>query len=165
MDGDFVALRNIRTDDDEILRKNSREVKEINEKIITLLNDMIETMNENNGCGLAAPQVGVLKRIAIVDVGDGIVELINPYIIKESGEQKEVEGCLSLPGIFGEVKRPKKVKVEALNRDGEKVTIKADDMFARAICHEVDHLNGILFKDKVIKYIDCKGQDKKEGEL
>lgn len=146
-----MAIRNIRTDGDEILRKVSKEVDKIDTKILTLLKDLAETMYKAGGVGLAAPQTGILKRILVIDVGEGLIELINPKILEESGEQMEVEGCLSLPGITGEVKRPETVKVEALNSDGKRVTVEGKGLLAIALCHEIDHLNGILFKDKVIR--------------
>lgn len=147
-----MAIRNIRTDGDEILRKVSKEVDKIDTKILTLLKDLAETMYKAGGVGLAAPQTGILKRILVIDVGEGLIELINPKILEESGEQMEVEGCLSLPGITGEVKRPETVKVEALNSDGKRVTVEGKGLLAIALCHEIDHLNGILFKDKAIRF-------------
>jgi peptide deformylase len=149
-----MAIRNIRTDGDEVLRKNSKEVQVINEKTIMLLKDMADTLYKAEGVGLAAPQIGLLKRLVVIDVGDGLIELINPVIIKQSGEQQEVEGCLSIPEVFGEVKRPAEVTVKALNTKGEVVTIEGKELLARALCHEIDHLDGILFKDKVIRFID-----------
>lgn len=149
-----MAIRNIRTDGDEVLRKVSREVDVINDKIIELLKDMAQTMYKAEGVGLAAPQIGILKRVVVIDVGDGLLELINPKIVEESGEQIEIEGCLSIPGVLGEIKRPAKVTVEALNSKGEKIIIEGEELLARALCHEIDHLNGVLFKDKVIRFID-----------
>lgn len=149
-----MALRQIRKDGDEVLRKKSKEVKEITKSVLTLLDDMAETMYEAEGVGLAAPQVGILKRIVVIDVGDGIIELINPEIIEEDGEQTGPEGCLSLPGLTGEVKRPNNVKVKALNRNGEEVILEGEGLLARAFCHEIDHLNGVLFTDKTIRYLD-----------
>jgi len=149
-----MAVRIIRKDGDEILRKKAKAVDEINDKIITLLKDMAETMYKANGVGLAAPQVGILKRIVVIDIGDGLIELINPEIVEQSGEQLEVEGCLSMPGIYGEVKRPAKVKVEALNSKGEKISVEGTGLLAVALCHEIDHLDGILFKDKAIRFLD-----------
>ena len=149
-----MALRNIVKDGDAVLRKVSKEVDGINEKVIALLEDMAETMYKADGVGLAAPQIGVLKRIVVIDAGQGLLELINPKIIAAEGEQIEVEGCLSIPGVYGEVKRPAKVKVEAMNRKGEKVVYEGEELLARALCHEIDHLEGILFKDKVIRFLD-----------
>lgn len=149
-----MALRNIVKDGDEVLRKVSKEVDVINSKIVTLLDDMAETMYKEDGVGLAAPQIGVLKRIVVIDAGEGLIELINPKIVAAEGEQVEVEGCLSIPGVYGEVKRPAKVTVEALNRKGEKIVLKGEELLARAFCHEIDHLDGILFKDKVIRFLD-----------
>jgi len=157
-----MAIRNIRKDGDEILRKRSKEIKVINEKILTLLKDMADTMYENDGVGLAAPQVGVLKRAVVIDVGEGLLELINPVIVSQEGEESDVEGCLSIPGVYGEVKRPESVVVEALNPKGEKIVIKGEGLLARALCHEIDHLDGILFKDKVIRFIDPEEQKQEE---
>lgn len=149
-----MAVRTIRKDGDEVLRKISKPVEEINEKIKVLLKDMAETMHKANGVGLAAPQVGILKRIVVIDVGNGLIELINPVITSQSGEKVDVEGCLSIPDVYGEVKRPAKVKVEALNGKGEKVVVEGEALLATALCHELDHLDGILFKDKVIRFLD-----------
>lgn len=156
-----MALRLIRTENDEILRKISKPVGEVNQSIITLLDDMKDTLKENNGVGLAAPQVGVLKRIIVVDVGEGPIEIINPEIFNEEGSQIGVEGCLSIPEVFGEVERPLMLTVKGLDRNGKEFQIDAQDLFAIVICHEVDHLNGILFKDKVIKFIDMEGRKKR----
>jgi len=149
-----MALRNIRKLGDDILRKKCRPVETIDERIITLLDDMAETMYNANGVGLAAPQIGILKRIVVIDVGEGLIELINPEITSFEGNEKEPEGCLSVPGKCGYVLRPKKVTVTALNRDGEKIIVEGEDLLARALCHELDHLDGIVFVDKVIEYID-----------
>lgn len=149
-----MAIRNIRKDGDEILRKHSREVDVINDKILTLLEDMKDTLYKADGVGLAAPQVGVLKRVVVIDVGEGLLQLINPVIKSQSGQQCNVEGCLSIPGVWGEVNRPANVVVEALNEKGEKITINAEGLLAIALCHEIDHLDGILFKDKVVRFID-----------
>ncbi|MDR5658324.1 peptide deformylase [Serpentinicella sp. ANB-PHB4] len=146
-----MAIRIIRTDDDPILRKKSKPVEIIDKRILTLLDDMKETMYDADGVGLAAPQIGILKRIIVIDVGYGAVELINPEIIDSFGEQSDTEGCLSLPGKSAEVIRPQKVTVKGLNRKNEEVTLEGEDLFARAICHEIDHLNGILFIDKAKK--------------
>ena len=145
-----MAIRNIRKNGDEILRKTSKKVDNIDERIITLLDDMEETMRDAEGVGLAAPQVGVLRRAVVIDVGEGLIELINPVIVYEKGEQCREEGCLSVPGKSGAVKRPAKVIVRALNRKGETVEITGEDLLATAICHEIDHLNGVLFIDKII---------------
>jgi len=158
-----MAIRNIRKEGDPLLRKKSKEVKKIDERIITLLHDMSETMNDINGVGLAAPQVGILKRIVIIQVfkeyeKDGeefyepgeLYELINPVILEMSGEQINAEACLSLPGESGYVARPEYVKVEALNRNGEKIIVEGTERLAVALCHEIDHLDGILYIDKVI---------------
>ncbi|HHV96409.1 MAG TPA: peptide deformylase [Clostridiaceae bacterium] len=156
-----MAIRRIRKDGDEILRKKSKEVKKIDDKILTLLDDMAETMYHNDGVGLAAPQIGILKRVVVIDVNDekGLIELINPEIIYTEGEQYETEGCLSIPGVYGEVKRPEKVIVKALNRKGEEITIEGTKLLAIALCHEIDHLDGILFIDKAIKLEKRKNKE------
>lgn len=143
-----MSLRNIRVLGDDILRKKARKVEVIDDRIIELLDDMLETMRSRDGVGLAAPQVGVLRRVVIVDVGDGLYEFINPEIIEQSGANTMVEGCLSVPDNIGDVTRPTKVVVRAYNRDGEEFELTAYDYFAKAICHEVDHLDGIVFVDK-----------------
>ena len=133
---------------EELLRKVSRPVSEITPRITTLLDDMIETMRDAGGCGLAAPQVGVLRRIAVIEVEEGkVIELINPKIIAYSGEQTDTEGCLSVPGRSGTVTRPRHVTVRALNRHGESFDITGSDLLARAFCHELDHLDGRLYVD------------------
>lgn len=147
-----MALRQIRVDGDDILRKKCKEVKEMNERTKTLIEDMLDTMYDAGGVGLAAPQVGVLKRIVVIDVDyenpyDNPHVLINPVIIEREGEQTGDEGCLSIPGKVAEVTRPNRVVVKFLNEDMEEVTLEAEELFARAICHELDHLEGVLYKD------------------
>lgn len=149
-----MALLNILKEGEETLRKKSRKVEEITPRVLTLLDDMRETLRIANGCGLAAPQVGVLKRIVIVDNGEEILELINPEIIKTEGEQQELEACLSCPGKYGIVKRPAQVTVRATNRRGERFEAKGTEIVARAFCHEIDHLDGILYIDKAIEMLD-----------
>lgn len=148
-----MALRNIRIDGDPLLRKRSREVNEVNDKINTLIDDMIETMNDAQGIGLAAPQVGTLRRVIVVDIGEGPMAMINPVISDEEGEEIGVEGCLSIPEFRGTVKRPQKLNVKYLDRDGNEQTLEAEDLLARVVCHEVDHLNGVLFKDIFIEEV------------
>ncbi|GMQ63939.1 peptide deformylase [Vallitalea maricola] len=149
-----MAIRNIRIVDDEILRKKSKEVKCVDEKILMILNDMADTMyNTGNGAGLAAPQVGILKRLVVIDMGEGLIKLINPRIVESSGTQEVTEGCLSVPGKWGKLKRPATVKVEALNENNEKFTIVGTGDLAKCLCHEIDHLEGILFIDKAIKVV------------
>ena len=150
-----MAIRNIRKDNDEILRKISKKVETIDEMILTLLDDMKDTMYKAEGVGLAAPQVGVLRRVVVIDIGEGLIELINPVIVYENGELIDEEGCLSLPGRSGCVKRPETVIVRAMNRKGESFELKGNGFLARAICHEVDHLNGVLFTDKLEKDVEA----------
>lgn len=144
-----MAIRNIRTEEDAILRKKSRRVENFDERLFELLDDMADTMYNAEGVGLAAVQVGVLRRIVVIDVGDGLIELINPEITDEEGAQCELEGCLSLPGKQGYTIRPKTVKVKAQNRDGNWCVYKGSDLKAKAFCHEIDHLDGILYTDKL----------------
>ena len=146
-----MAIRNLRYGDDEILKKRSREVEIIDEKIKTLAEDMMETMHKYDGVGLAAPQVGILKRVIVIDLYDeeNVYTLINPVIKKAKGEQIVEEGCLSFPNQYGKVRRPKFVTVEALDINGKKVKIEAKDLLAQALSHEIDHLNGELFVEKV----------------
>lgn len=147
-----MATRVIRVENDEILRKKSREVEKIDEKTHVLIDDMIETMRKYNGVGLSAVQIGVLKRIVVIDIDDGtgVKVLINPKITKSKGEHEVEEGCLSFPNQYAKLIRPKEVTAEALDRDGKKITIKAKDLLAQAIAHELDHLDGIVFKDKML---------------
>ncbi len=152
-----MAIRNIVKKGDDVLRKKSKEVKEINDKIRDLFEDMKETMYGcGNGIGLAAPQVGILKRMIVIDVGEGLMEIINPVILEQEGEQLEVEGCLSIPGVYGEVKRPERIVVEYTNLDGERVKVEGRDLLARCLSHEIDHLDGILFTDKVVRYVELE---------
>ena len=156
-----MALRNIRTEGDEILRKQSKPVAEVNDKIRVLIEDMFDTMYEANGVGLAAPQVGILKQVVVIDdTNEHKMALINP-VLKQIGKETQVstEGCLSLPGYQGNVVRPKKVRVTALNPEGKKVSIVAEDMLAVILCHEIDHLSGILYKDKAENYHETQSQE------
>jgi len=146
-----MAIRQLRYVGDPILRKTSKKVTEINERIKILLEDMVETMYEYEGVGLAAPQVGVLRRVVVIDIGEGPIKLINPKIIEKEGEVIDAEGCLSIPNRVGTVKRPEKVKVEYLDENGEKKVIEGTGLLAKALCHEIDHLDGVLFIDKMIE--------------
>lgn len=146
-----MALREILQIGDPVLRKKAKKVEKIDDKLIQLLDDMIDTMYHADGVGLAAPQVGVLKRVVVIDIGDGVIELINPEIIETSGEQIGDEGCLSVVGEAGIVKRPYTVKVRAFNRQGQLYEIEGEELLARAFYHEIDHLEGILFVDRVEK--------------
>ena len=142
-----MAIRNIRISTDEVLRKKCKEVKEITPNLLTLLDDMADTMYEANGVGLAAPQVGILKRAVVIDIGEGLVELINPVILERGGSQCGREGCLSLPGRQGIVTRPNWVKVQAQDRKGNTYEFEAEGFLARAVCHELDHLDGRVYID------------------
>ena len=145
-----MAIRTIRISTDEVLRKTCKEVKEITPNLLTLLDDMADTMYDANGVGLAAPQVGILKRVVVIDIGEGLVELINPVILETSGSQIDDEGCLSVPGKYAPVERPNYVKVKAMDRDGNEFIIEGEELMARALCHEIDHLDGILYIDKAL---------------
>lgn len=149
-----MALRQIRLFGDEILRKRSKEVIVVDDKIRQILNDMADTMyNTENGGGLAAPQVGILKRLVVIDMGQGLIKLVNPRIIKKEGIQEVIEGCLSYPNRWGKLKRPEKVTVQALNEYGKKIILTGTGDLAKCFCHEIDHLDGILFTDFVTEYI------------
>ena len=146
-----MAIRIIREDGDEVLRKICKPVEKMTERLNTLIDDMFDTMYDANGVGLAAPQVGVLRRIVVIDTYEGNpLVLINPEIIETEGEQIGPEGCLSLPGLQGEVARPERVVCKALDRDMKEITVEGEGLLARAICHETDHLDGILYKDLAI---------------
>lgn len=146
-----MAIRNIVKLGDPVLRKTARSVLEFNGRIETLVEDMLETMYAAEGVGLAGPQVGVLKRVCVVDIGNGPIELINPVILEKKGEQQESEGCLSLPGRYDVTSRPMWVKVRAQDRFGKTFTVTGEGLLARAFCHEIDHLDGILFIDRLAK--------------
>ena len=150
----MMALRQIRHREDDVLYKECKEVIKFDEKLGILLDDMYDTMQNANGVGLAAPQVGILKRVVVIDTGDGRIELINPEITDASGSQTGTEGCLSFPGVWGEVERPNYVKVKASDRYGKEVVLEGKELFARAICHECDHLNGICFTTHVTKFVE-----------
>ena len=142
-----MALRNIVKEGDDILNKKCRPVTKFDQKLAVLLEDMAETMRKASGVGLAAPQVGILRRVVVVDIGEGLIELVNPKIIAFSGEQTGNEGCLSFPGQWGVVTRPDYVKLKAQDRNGEEFTIEGKELLARAFCHELDHLEGVVFKN------------------
>ena len=153
-----MAKRKILEIGDETLRKHARKVTKFDDRLHALLDDMAETMNEHNGAGLAAPQVGVLKRAVVIDVGNGLIELVNPEIIATEGSSIKPEGCLSLPGRCGMVARPEKVTVRAQDRSGAPVEIVGENMLARALCHEIDHLDGVLYVDKMIEDVSDRYQ-------
>lgn len=147
-----MAIRMIRLEGDPVLRKVAKPVPAITNNILKLLDDMADTMYDAEGVGLAAPQIGILKRVIVIDVGEGLLELINPVIIRAEGEQFGPEGCLSIPGFHADVRRPSHVVVQALNRQGEEITVEGEGLLARALVHEIDHLNGILFIDYLPEY-------------
>ena len=145
-----MALRKILTNDDPTLYKKCRPVEKFDDRLFTLLDDMADTMYHAEGVGLAAPQIGVLRRVVVIDCGDGLMELINPEIIAREGTQNELEGCLSLPGQWGITERPAKVTVRAMDRNGEIYEVSGEGLMARALCHELDHLDGVLYKDNAL---------------
>lgn len=148
-----MAVRQIRLSEDEILRKKSRPVKEVDDKIKQILEDMTETLHASpNGAAIAAPQIGILKRLVVIDMGE-LMKLVNPVIVEREGEQEVTEGCLSIPNVFGKLKRPAKVVVKALNEKGEEVTYTGTGDLAKCFCHEIDHLDGVLFTDFVTEYL------------
>ena len=144
-----MAIRTIRIQGDPVLEKRCKEITEVTPKIEELINDMLDTMYEANGVGLAAPQVGILKRVVVIDIGEGPVIMINPEILETSGEQTGDEGCLSLPGKAGQVTRPNYVKARAFDENMEEYIIEGEELMARAICHELDHLDGHMYTEKV----------------
>ena len=157
-----MAILNIVTSEDEVLRKKCRPVDKITPRTLTLLDDMLDTMRAANGVGLAAPQVGILRRIVIVDIGEGLIEMINPEIIATEGEQEGEEGCLSVPDEVGIVKRPNIVTVQATDRNGKPFTIRGEGLLARAFCHEIDHLDGILYIDKASRMLTPEEMEDEE---
>ncbi len=155
-----MAVMKIYRIGDEVLRKKAHPVKEINRRTVGLLKDMAETMYAADGVGLAAPQVGILRRMVVIDIGEGLIELINPEIIEQSGAQTGPEGCLSVPGKHGTVERPDHVVVRALDRKGREIEVTGEGFLARAICHELDHLDGVMYVDHLIGEL----QDNDSGE-
>ncbi len=151
-----MAIRNIVKDGDPILLKQTRKVENFDSKLHALLDDMYDTLVEANGVGIAAPQVGIMRSICLVDTGDGLLELINPEIIETSGTQNDPEGCLSFPGVVGLVERPNYVKVKAQDRNGKWYEAEGEELTARAFSHEIDHLNGVVFTSKISEMIDPK---------
>ena len=160
-----MAVRIVREEGDEILRKKSREVEQVDDRIRDLLDDMVDTMHKYNGVGLSAVQVGILKRLVVIDLYDdkGPIKLVNPAILKTKGEQEVEEGCLSFPNKYAKMIRPAEVVAEALDENGKKIKIKAKGLLAQAICHELDHLDGVLFVDKMIpgtlQYVEPKNEE------
>ena len=153
-----MALRNIVTKEDKILCKVCRPVVKFNERLHQLLDDMADTLADAGGVGLAAPQVGVLRRVVVVDAGDGLIELVNPVIVSKKGKQVGPEGCLSLPGKSGTVERPNKVEVEASDRHGNRFRVVGAELTARAFCHEIDHLDGVLYMDLASEIHDIEDE-------
>ena len=152
-----MAIRQIRYEGDDILRKKCKRVEEVNEHIRMLLDDMLDTLhNTKDGAAIAAPQVGIVQRLVVIDMGNGVIKLINPEIIEEKGIQECVEGCLSIPNKYGNTLRPKKVTIKALDENGKEITLTGRGEMAKCFCHEIDHLNGILFSDKVTSWLKLK---------
>lgn len=156
-----MALRQIRVMGDEVLTKQCREVKEMTPRLKTLISDMFETMYDACGVGLAAPQVGILRRVVVVDTGEEMLELVNPELLETSGEQVGSEGCLSVPGKYGIVKRPNYAKVRAYDRDGNEFEVEGEELMARCFCHELDHLDGIVYTEIMERYLT----EEEMGEL
>lgn len=149
-----MALRQLRYEGDEILRKKCKKVEEVDDHIRMILDDMLDTLhNTEDGAAIAAPQIGILKRLVVIDMRTGIIKLVNPEIIEEKGIQECVEGCLSIPNKYGNTIRPKKVTIKALNENGEEIILTGRGEMAKCFCHEIDHLDGILFIDKVTKWL------------
>ena len=162
-----MAIRKIvALGEDEVLRKRSRKVDKFDKRLWTLMDDMADTMYEADGAGLAAPQVGILKRVVVIDVGEGLIELVNPEILEAEGTQMCIEGCLSVPGRRGKVERPEKVRVHAQDRKGRHIELEGEGFLANAICHELDHLDGIMYTDKMIEDVtdQMEEQEKEEDE-
>lgn len=154
-----MALRELRYEGDDILRKKCKKVEEVNDHIRMILDDMLDTLhNTEDGAALAAPQIGILRRLVVIDMGTGIIKLVNPEIVEEKGTQECVEGCLSFPNKYGNTIRPKKVTIKALNENGEEIVLTGRGEMAKCFCHEIDHLDGILFIDKVTKWLSPNNQ-------
>lgn len=159
-----MAIRNVVKFGDDILNKNCRTVDKFDKKLHMMLDDMAETMDSANGVGLAAPQIGILKKVAIIDIGDGLVEFINPEILKTAGTQDGMEGCLSNPGEYGMVERPNYVKAKAQDRDGRWFEIEGEELMARAMCHEFDHLCGVVFTSKASRMLSPEELEEMQEE-
>ena len=158
-----MALRNLRYESDELLRKTAKPVKNFDHKLESLLDDMHDTLRSKDGLGLAAPQVGALRRVVVIHLEEDVYELVNPEVQETAGSQIKTEACLSLPGLSGEVERPESVKVKAQNRAGEEIVVEGDELLAVALCHEIDHLNGILFIDKATEITAPEAADEDEA--
>lgn len=158
-----MAIRQIVKEGDDVLTKKCRPVVKFDGRLAELIDDMAETMHRAKGVGLAAPQVGILRRVVVVDIGDGVIELVNPKIIAYSGEQESLEGCLSCPGEWGITRRPNYVKVKAQDRYGKEFVIEGRELLAKAFCHELDHLEGIIFKQVAIRLLTPKEIEEMEG--
>lgn len=155
-----MAIRQIVKEGDDVLTKKCRTVEKFDGRLSQLIDDMTETLHLAKGAGLAAPQVGILRRVVVIDIGEGVIELVNPKIIAYSGEQETLEGCLSCPGEWGYTRRPDYVKVKAQDRNGKEFTIEGRELLAKAFCHELDHLEGIIFKQKAIRMLTPKEIEK-----
>ncbi|MDR7856391.1 peptide deformylase [Tissierella sp.] len=159
-----MALREIRISGDPILRKKSKAITEVTERIKILLDDMVDTMNEAEGVGLAAPQIGILRRAVVIDVGEGPIKLLNPELIEVKGQVIDIEGCLSVPGRSGTVDRPEWVRIKYMDVEGNEKHLEGNGLLARAICHEIDHLDGILYTDKIIDEVVLEEDDEELSE-
>lgn len=159
-----MAIRNIRTGDDPQLRKKCRNVDAIDEHVREILKDMAETMYKAEGAGLAANQIGILRRLVVMDVGEGLIQLVNPEMTMQEGTRTVLEGCLSFPDVWGKVIRPEKVVVRALNENGQEITLSGEGLLAKCLCHELDHLDGVVFTDKVTEYVDLDSPESETQE-
>ncbi len=159
-----MAIRNIRLAGDEILTKTSRKVDTIDDRIKMILEDLADTMYAANGLGLAAVQVGVLRRLVVIDIGEGLLKLVNPEITYREGEETDIEGCLSVPGYQGNVKRPVKVRMRARTENGEEIEIEAEGLLKKAICHELDHLDGVMYTDIAENIVEISELEEAEDE-
>ena len=160
-----MAIRKIvELGQDDVLRKRARKVDKFDKRLWTLMDDMADTMYEADGAGLAAPQVGILKRAVVIDVGEGLIELVNPEILEAEGTQICIEGCLSVPGRRGKVERPEKVRVHAQDRNGNHIELEGEGFLANAICHELDHLDGVMYTDKMIEDVTDQTEEEEEAE-
>ena len=158
-----MAIRQIRYEGDDILRKKCKRVEEVNDHIRMLLDDMLDTLhNTKDGAAIAAPHVGIVQRLVVIDMGNGVIKLINPEIIEEKGIQECVEGCLSIPNKYGNTLRPKKVTIKALDENGKEITLTGRGEMAKCFCHEIDHLNGIMYVDKVEGKLEDVGSEEEE---
>ncbi len=159
-----MAIRNIRTGDDPQLRKKCRNVDAVDAHVKEILKDMADTMYKEEGAGLAANQIGILRRLVVMDVGEGLIQLVNPVMVSQEGTREVLEGCLSFPDVWGKVIRPVKVCVRALDENGQEITLEGEGLLAKCLCHELDHLDGIVFTDKVTEFVELGSPESETRE-